>query len=77
MYIPYDFLKQAQRRAAADRSLDKRYGGIQYQGPVFSHIMPKIDFYYSNHFSWENTPHVYINNHQSSFIGLIKIDRKY
>ena len=51
MYISYDFLKQAQRRAAADRSLDKRYGGIQYQGPVFSHIMPKIDFYYSNHFS--------------------------
>ena len=52
--------------------------------PVFSHLMPKMDFCYFHRFSWEKntlnwyiTCHSYINNHSSPFIGPIEIDRTY
>ena len=74
-------LQQAQRRAAAGRSRHKIYGVI---GVVFSHTMPKMDCYHSHHFSWEKntlnwyiTCHGYINNHQSPFIGPIKINLQF
>ena len=58
-------------------------GGNAIPGVVFSHKMPKMDFYYSHCFSWgKNTLnwyikwHSYINYHHSLFIGHIKIDQK-
>ena len=49
-------------------------------GAVFSHRMPKMDFYDSHRFSWEKT-HLndmpwYINKHQPPFIDPMRIDRK-
>ena len=44
-------------------------------GAVFSHLMPKVDFYFSivfvgkNTLKWQVTCHGYINNHQSPLIG--------
>ena len=47
---------------------------IHYQGPYFSHIMPKIDFYHSHRFSWEITLNCHMSwFHKSPFIGPIKI----
>ena len=77
MYISYDLLNQAQRRAAADRSLDKIRGNSAPGTGIFPHNAQKLIFIIPIILVGKNTPHVYINNHQSSFIGLIKIDRKY